>query len=103
MIERTEQKFFNVLLRILVTKKIERFLGVNSDLTVQNTVNNYTYFQFSDKVLSNIYQINTNQSFLSFPLPDIFSRKSAKFFDVRVILTAPTVKESSTGTMPCWS
>ncbi len=54
MIERTE-KFFLHLVWFFV-KKIELFLGVNSDLTVQKRLKIFTYFQFSDTVLSNIYQ-----------------------------------------------
>jgi hypothetical protein len=90
IIERTENKFFYVLFAFLF-KKFIVFLGVNSDLTVQKTVKNFYIFKFSDTVLSNIYQIKKKQNFLSFPWPEIFGRKGARFFDVRVILTAPTV------------
>jgi hypothetical protein len=59
MIERTE-KIFPTFVWFFV-KKIELFLGVNSDLTVQKMVKDSTYFQFSDMLLSNIYQIKKTE------------------------------------------
>ncbi len=58
---------------------------------MQKTVKDFYIFSIPwhspVKYLSN----KKNQTFLSFPWPEIFGRKGAKFFNARVILIAPTV------------
>jgi hypothetical protein len=88
MIKSIEKIFFQSFGNFFV-KKIDRFLGVNSNITVQKMVE---YFYILSvlryghvKYLSN----KRNQSSLSFLWPEIFGRKS--FFVTRVILNAPTV------------
>ncbi len=84
-------------------KKIDSFLGVNSNITVQKMVE---YFYILPvlryghvKYLSN----KRNQSSLSFLWPEIFCRKSTKFFVALVILNAPSVcgRSSTPGNKLC--
>jgi hypothetical protein len=78
---------------IFFVPKVECFLGVNSNLTVQNMVENIYIFSVLHYISAQALSNRKNQSFLSFLCSEIFSHESTKIFEVQVILTAPTVQK----------